>query len=127
MKKIKLSDIAAPAIEKNKKKILDAQREQLSEGKRGDGKNITPIYSDAYAKKKGFKTPDLKLSGDMYKQMDIIVGVPNDSEYTIFSDVEYFPKLNERYDKAFELNKPSKKVPEVNNDILEAYHKAINK
>jgi hypothetical protein len=127
MKKVSLASIASDVIDKNKKPILDAQRDQLSKGIRGDGAKITPDYSPNTQKKKGFKTPNLFDTGDMYQNLDIQTGVPNDKEYSIFSDVEYFPKLNKQYDKAFELNKPAQKVPEVNNEILSEYHKQINK
>jgi hypothetical protein len=125
--KLSLSTITEKSINDNKNDIIKAQQEQLSTGTRGDGKKIKPDYSPNTAAKKGFKTPNLFDTGDMYKGLDIIVGVPNDKEYTMFSDVDYFPKLNETYDKAFELFKPSQKVPSVNNDILKNYHIAINK
>lgn len=127
IKNLRLTDIATKAIEDNKNDIIKAQQEQLQEGKRGDGKKIKPDYSPFTAGKKGFKTPNLFDSGDMYNQMDVIVGIPNDSEYSLISDVDYFPKLNEKYDKAFDLYKPYAKVPSINNEFLKLYHEAINK
>ena len=127
IQKMNLAAIANDSINREKKNIIDAQKDQLSKGIRGDGQKITPDYAPATQKKKGFKTPNLFDSGDMYRNMDLLVGVPDDKSYSIFSDVDYFPKLNEKYDKAFELNKPIQKVPQVNNDILEEYHKQLNK
>lgn len=125
--KINIAAIVEKSINDNKNDIIKAQQEQLKTGTRGDGKKITPKYSKSTEKRKGFKTPNLFDTGDMYAGMDLIVGVPNDKEYSIFSDVDYFPKLNEKYDKAFDLFKADKKVPSVNNDILKNYHIAINK
>lgn len=127
MQKIKLPNIAEKSINDNKKDIIQAQQDQLSAGIRGDGKKIKPDYSPSTAKKKGFKTPNLFDTGDMYKGLDITVGIPNDKSYSITSDVDYFPKLNEQYDKAFDLYKPYEKAPSVNNAILKNYHIAINK
>ena len=127
MSNLNIAELMRSTIDDNKKKILDAQREQLSEKKRGDRRLIIPKYTRAYADKKGFKNPDLKASGDLYANLDLQIGVPNDKEYSIYSDVDYFAYVNERYDKAFELHRPGKKVPEINNEFLEKYHEAINK
>ena len=127
MRKLSLTAITTDVINDNKKDIINAQKEQLSQSIRGDGKKITPIYSKANQKKKGFKNPNLFDTGDMYAGLDVTVGIPNDESYSITSDVDYFPKLNAQYDKAFELNKPSQKVPSVNNEVLKRYHIAINK
>ena len=44
---------------------------QLGKGIKGDGSKIVPQYSDQYAKKKGKKTPDLKVSGSFWDSIKI--------------------------------------------------------
>jgi hypothetical protein len=137
LKKINAIKLLHKSIDNNKKAIADGQREQLKFGLDSEGKKIKPDYhDDVYADKKsnmnslpGFGTPDLNLTGEMYKNIDVLAGVPNDKEYTIFSDVEYFPFLNERYDTAFGLSKKNIKnnIPQVNNDFLKMFHQALNK
>lgn len=97
--------ILAELVIKHSTKILEAQKEQLKSGRNADGKKITPKYaSKSYglAKNKmnslpGLGTPDLFLTGELYRRLDLIVGVPNDKEYTIFSDVDYFNDLLDKY------------------------------
>lgn len=128
--------ILAKNVEKYKKLIVDRQKEQLLFGEGNDGKKIKPKYaSDKYAQKKsqqnslaGNGTPDLYASGDMFNDMDLLVGVPNDNSYSIFSDVSYFNALDDKYKTAFGLNAKSiKMIPEINNDTLKDIHIALNK
>lgn len=52
-------------------KMLDYNEAQLDQMKNADNKTITPSYSLNYAKFKGFKNPNLKLSGDFRNAMYI--------------------------------------------------------
>jgi hypothetical protein len=136
-KKLNIDVILANNIDKHKKIIIDQQKEQLKFGQGSDGKKITPEYaSDNYAFDKnqqnslaGFGTPDLNLSGDMYSGLDLLVGIPNDESYSIFSDVTYFNDLQDKYKTAFDLSSKSLKVvrPVINNDTLKDIHEFINK
>lgn len=53
-------------IAKSTGKMVKANIDQLDQGKKNDNNPITPFYSDAYAKKKGFQIPDLKDTGDFH-------------------------------------------------------------
>lgn len=44
---------------------------QLDQGKKNDDNPITPLYSPAYAKKKGFSIPDLLVDGDFRLSIDV--------------------------------------------------------
>jgi hypothetical protein len=61
-----LKTLTAIAGEKNKEELADLNVSQMDEGLRSDGKKIVPQYSPNYAKFKGFKTPNLKLTGDFH-------------------------------------------------------------
>lgn len=57
------------SIEATEGQLLDFNREQLDKGKRSDSQNITPDYSLPYAKRKGFKTPNLKVTGEFHRSL----------------------------------------------------------
>lgn len=46
--------------------FLDQNREQLRQSRRADNSKITPLYSQRYAQKKGFKNPNLRDTGQYY-------------------------------------------------------------
>jgi len=52
------------AINNSQDVILETNKRQLSESKLSTGKTITPPYSKGYAAFKGFKNPNLLLTGD---------------------------------------------------------------
>lgn len=66
------------------KNIVESNIKQLSSGKLSTGSKISPPYSDSYAKKKGFKTPDLKATGEFYDS--IFVTPTNEAEVLVTSD-----------------------------------------
>jgi hypothetical protein len=134
--KLNANAILADNIDKYKKVIVDRQKEQLLFGEGEDGKKIKPKYkSDKYAQRKnqqnslaGKGNPDLFASGDMFRELDLLVGVPNDNSYSFYSDVSYFNDLQDKYKTAFGLNaKSMKMIPQVNNGTLKDIHIAINK
>lgn len=49
--------------------IIQAQREQMLSSKLSTGTPILPKYSPAYAKKKGYTDPDLRLTGEMQDEI----------------------------------------------------------
>lgn len=54
---------------KHAKEITRLNKENLSKGKLNTGQNITPKYSESYRKKKGFSTPDGKVTGSFYNSI----------------------------------------------------------
>lgn len=61
----------AVAAEKNKEELADLNVSQMEKGIGGDGKKIKPDYSPSYASFKGFKTPDLKVTGDYHSSISV--------------------------------------------------------
>ncbi len=135
--RIDFNAVLTKNIEKHKKSIVDQEKEQLKFGYGEDGNKLQPNYAnDDYAFEKnqqnalaGYGTPDLYKSGDMYKGLDLQVGIPNDNSYVFYSDVSYFNDLQDKYKTAFGLSADSLKVvrPLVNNDTLKDIHILINK
>jgi len=68
-KNLKLS--AAIAGEKNKEELADLNVSQMEKGIGGDGKKIKPDYAPFYADFKGFKTPNLKVTGDYHSSISV--------------------------------------------------------
>lgn len=86
------------------KDLIKLNQKQLKESKKVNGQSITPLYSPAYAKRKGYKKPDGYLTGEMYREMDIIANETNNSWFiTSFADhTKYFV---ERYGDVFGIGK----------------------
>jgi hypothetical protein len=75
--------------------LLNLNREQLKEEhKNALDQFISPQYSAAYAAFKGFRTPDLYLTGDMFRAMTIEA---QGESYRINSSVDYAEKLKAKY------------------------------
>ena len=75
--------------------MLNLNRSQLKdEHKTKLDQPITPPYSPSYADWKGFKTPDLFVTGAMFAAMKLR---KNQNQYIITSLVEYTKKLTEKY------------------------------
>ena len=98
----------ATVIESSSSTIVKLNQKQLKESKLTTGQSITPLYSDAYAKRKGTRKPDGFLSGEMYSEMDVFVNEPsNDWFVTSFADHAKF--FVDRYKKVFGLTKENQK------------------
>ena len=61
------------AVNNSQDIILETNKRQLSESKLSTGKTITPPYSKGYAAFKGFKNPNLLLTGDFQDAMFLSV------------------------------------------------------
>lgn len=98
----------AAVIESSSSIIVKLNQKQLKESKLTTGQSITPLYSSAYAKRKGYKKPDGYLSGEMYREMDTIANETNNTWFvTSFADhTRYFV---DRYKKVFGLTKENQK------------------
>lgn len=59
-----LKNVVDRSVKKATGKMIDANEEQLDNGRLNTGSPITPEYSPSYAEKKGFPTPNLKDTGD---------------------------------------------------------------
>lgn len=57
------------AVKNKEKNLVNINRSQMLNHKRADDKTIFPKYSPSYASFKGFKDPNLKLTGDFQKDM----------------------------------------------------------
>ena len=57
------------ALEEQGQAFTDINKSQMALSIRSDDHAITPLYSPAYAKKKGFTHPDLKVKGDFQDDM----------------------------------------------------------
>jgi hypothetical protein len=101
-------------IEQTSYEITTLIQIQLQDGTNSEGRKITPKYkSRSYAAKKfnmnggaGFGTPDLFLTGLMYKGMGVVV--ENERFFTVKSNVPYFGKLESYYgDVTFGMSEKS--------------------
>lgn len=92
----------ATAIEQSKG-LVKLNQKQLKQSQTAEGKSITPLYSDSYAKRKGFKKPDLYLSGLMYSEMDIFADETKNT-YDIVSFTPYTKYLQNRYGSIFGIS-----------------------
>jgi len=135
-RKMNLEMILTDVINRNKKRIVDAQKKQLQFGCNGKGEKINPKYaSDAYAHEKhkqnslaGYGTPDLRKTGALYNDLDFTIGVPSDSEYFINSELEYFNDLYDKYKNAFELSEKNTEIlrPKIQAEYFAEIHKQLN-
>lgn len=106
IKKINKELVAAQAVEKNKRLIIRLNLSQLRNSKLSTGAAIVPLYSDAYALKKGTRKPNLKLSGKMDEETEVTI---TKKEYFIASSVDYARYNVMRYSvKIWGLTKESK-------------------
>lgn len=82
-------------------RLLQLNKAQLKSSKTSKGgplvnsKTGSPYYTAPYARKKGYRSPDLFVSGDFYKQMDILFKEPN--EYDIVDYAKVTKYLVEMY------------------------------
>ena len=75
--------------------LLDLNRSQLKdEHKTINDQAITPQYSSEYAQLKGFKTPDLYVTGTLFESMTIET---KGETFEIKGNTDYTGKLIEQY------------------------------
>lgn len=75
------------AIKTSEKVLVKLNQEQFQASKLATGKKFTPLYSDPYAKRKGYSKPDLFVTGNMYDKME--VETKSDGSYEIDSTASY--------------------------------------
>jgi len=87
-----LDDHVADVIEHNEQ-LLQLNKGQLKASKTAKGGDLvnsltgSPFYSPAYAKKKGYKNPDLFVTGQFYRDMDIQMNTTKNWFITSFAQV----------------------------------------
>ena len=96
----------ATVIESSSSTIVKLNQKQLKESKLTTGQSITPLYSPAYAKRKGTRKPDGFLSGEMYREMDTIA---RDNDWFVTSFADHTKFFVDRYKKVFGLTKENQK------------------
>jgi len=104
--------------------LLDLNRSQLKdEHKTTNDTPIVPPYSSGYAQLKGFKTPNLFFSGDMFNEMSIAA---KGKKYFIKSGVDYFSKLIADYKDTFGIAKSKQaKAQKITTDQLTEEYKTV--
>lgn len=130
---IDLDVLQAEALESVSDKALMFQKQQLLRGETSKKGRIIPSYASLpFAKQKhkqnsapGLWTPDLFKSGDMFNELDLVIGIPNDKSYSFISYVPYFNKLLKKYKFAFGLQKDSIEKTDATGKLIELYNKAI--
>lgn len=106
LQKISIRKEAARVINQNSSIIADAQRAQMLDGRRNDGKPIVPKYSKGYAIKKGKTTPDLYVTGAF---QDAITVKATEDTLNIKSTDSKNNALVKKYENIFGLDTKSKK------------------
>jgi len=133
VKAIDLDVLKSQAFDTVKPKIIKLNQQQLLFGLNGRGQSITPSYSSIFTarakhkqnSKPGLWTPDLFKSGDMFSEMEVVQGIPNDKSYVLISNVPYFNKLNRTYKYAFDLQPENIAKIDATDKLIELYNKAL--
>lgn len=119
----------AEAIEMSDKEIVRLNQKQLKSSKLSTGQPIKPKYSKAYSKKKGYSSPDLFLTGELYKEMFVDVQ-ENSGEYFVVSDAPHTKYPVAKYGKeVFGLTKESSNIvsPIAVTNLSKMYEKLVLK
>ncbi len=101
--------IIIETLEENETFIKSLIQGQLKKGQKKSG-NITPKYSNPYAKKKGFTTPDLFDTGEFYNNIftNAVAGVIEVDSIRKNKGFNVAENLEERYgSEIYELNEKS--------------------
>jgi len=97
----------AEAIEQSEKELIKLNQKQLRASKDVADKPITPTYSAAYARRKGYRKPDGYLSGQMYREMFVDAN-ENDNSFSMFSFADHTKYFANRYGDVFGIGDSSK-------------------
>ncbi len=83
---------------------------------------ILPPYSNEYAALKGFRTPDLYFSGDLFKSMTIEA---KGTQYIIEGHTDYTEKLKAKYKGIFGVAKSKQSIAkQITTKLLAQFYKA---
>ena len=117
----------AIAVQDSEPEIIKQNTRQMLNSELSDGSPILPKYSDAYAKRKGFRNPNLRLSGDFQNDMFLTTN-ENDRTYFVSSLDFKTPFLVEKYTlNVFGLTDKSLKVvrPVATKKLAEFYKQKV--
>lgn len=124
------SKLVAQAGAMNSEELADINVSQMDSGIDGDGKALKPDYSPSYAKFKGFKTPNLKVTGDYHSSIDV---ENKNGRLLFFSDDEGSDKvsfLEDHYDnKQYGIapQNEQKAADEIDEDLTKIVENEITK
>lgn len=105
------------AIKMSEDDLIRLNHKQLQASTLADGKPITPLYSPAYAKKKGYDKPDLFDTGKMYRLMEVST---KSKSWSIDSLAEY-TKYLKSYGKIFGI--APKNRPKATESAVKSFRK----
>ena len=91
-----LRTIISKMVEDNDDKLIELNQKQLKGNKNAKGESIRPLYSESYARKKGYYEPDGYLTGQMYREMFAVVD-ENKLTYDLSSFAEHTKYFANRY------------------------------
>jgi len=102
--------------------LVDLNKKQLHNSRLANGNPIKPLYSNSYAAVKGFRTPDLRDTGDFYRAMFIKY---QSKAYTISSEDWKTSSLEAKYSKdIFGIGKENQaRAQEITTGLLGVIYK----
>jgi len=86
-------DLHIAEVVDHNEKLLQLNKAQLKASKTAKGGSLvnkktgSAKYTPAYAKKKGYSSPDLFVTGNFYKEMDIVFKEPKEYDIIDFAPV----------------------------------------
>jgi hypothetical protein len=123
-----ISLLVAKASEDNKEELADLNVSQLEKGISGDGDKMNPNYSPNYAKFKGFRVPDLKVSGDYHSSISV-KRVKDKTMYYSKDDSSDKVKFLESYYRNIQYGiapqNEQKAVDEIESDLAKRFNKVL--
>lgn len=113
------------AIEMNSDMVVELQKDQLMVSETSKGQPIEPKYSEEYAIKKGYESPDLFVTGEWQSEIKALV---ESGEVDIVSFDEKSKWLVPRYENLLGLNPDSKDRfrPVVTDTLVNLYKDELN-
>lgn len=125
---VDLNFLKEEAVLQSKEEIINANREQLREGRSATGQMIRPTYSPAYLRRKSRMSsyrapngvPDLFLHGNFQGEMDVVV---ESGEFDIVSWDEKNAFLHTMYDDLFGLTAES--IEKVRRVVTERFSRLL--
>ena len=128
LKGLDLNYLKEEAVLQSKEEIIEANREQLREGRSAKGQLIRPSYSMGYRSRKArmasyrapFGTPDLFLTGAFQGDMDVVV---ENGEYDVISWDDKNAILQTMYDDLFGLTAES--IEKVRKIVTERFTRLL--
>lgn len=86
-----LDNVIADIVEHNER-LLQLNKGQMKQSKLATGERMvnsltgSATYSPAYARRKGYVNPDLFVTGEFYREMDLLFNEPDSYDITSYAD-----------------------------------------